>query len=96
MEDITISPNRCGNRNCIGLGMHLFGHLPPRVIEIEDVWTAPLEDIEQAIVGLISHETVEWLICEEEETQGEVFGDLHDLIGIKDLRDYIGNLDGLP
>jgi len=47
-------------------------------------------------MGLISHETIEWLICEEEEKQTEVFGDLHDLIGVKDLRDYIGNFDGLP
>ena len=96
MFDIVISPNMCGNKNCIGLLPCYFGEIPPRVIQIEDEWNAPIEEIEEAMIGLISHETIEWLIVEEEEQQREVFGDLHDLIGKTELTDYIGNSDGLP
>ena len=94
---ITIRPVRCGNRNCIGLMPYEYGTTPPRLIVIEDVWDLPQETIEEAMVGLISHETIEWILAKW-EAKGEIeeFLDLHDLIGELTFQDYVKNVDGLP
>jgi len=74
-----------------------FGTVPKRLIVIEDIWDLPQETIEKIMVGVISHETIEWILAKW-EANGEIeeFLDLHDLIGKLSLEDYIGNLDGLP
>lgn len=92
--DVTIEPVYCGNKNCIGLRGYEYGKKPPRTIIIEDVWNLPSQVIENAMVGLISHETIEFLnICLVPE---EIRGNIHDLIGSgQEIEDYIGNADGL-
>ncbi|HDH44635.1 MAG TPA: hypothetical protein ENG66_04515 [Thermococcus sp.] len=95
---ITIRPVKCGNRNCIGLvSFHYKMRRIPRLIVIEDVWDIPVELLEEAIVGLISHETIEWILATW-ELQGKVprFLDLHNLLGQLTIKDYCGNTDGLP
>ena len=73
------------------------GTTPPRLIVIEDVWDLPQETIEEAMVGLISHETIEWILAKwEAEGEIEEFLDLHDLIGELTFQDYVKNVDGLP
>ena len=78
---ITVRPIRCGNRNCIGLEGYVYGSYPPKLIVIEDVWDLPQETIEKAMAGLISHETIEWILAKW-EAEGAIpfFLDLHDLI----------------
>ena len=93
--DVTISPNFCGNKSCIGLMGFNFVQKPKRLIVIEDEWVEPQEIIEDAIVGLISHETIEFLISEIEFEAGDIW-DIHDLIGKgQTTEDYRGNLDGI-
>lgn len=93
--DITIEPIFCGNKNCIGLKGFNFVVKPQPIIVIEDVWDCPQKIIEKAIVGMISHETIEYLIAETEVEAGDIW-DVHDLIGKgQRVRDYIDNLDGL-
>jgi hypothetical protein len=91
--DVTIEPVYCRNKNCIGLRGYEYGKKPPRTIVIEDTWDLSNEVIENAMVGLISHETIEYLVhCLEEED----CVDLHELIGSgQEVSDYIGNTDGL-
>ena len=94
---ITVRPIRCGNRNCIGLEGYVYGSYPPKLIVIEDVWDLPQETIEKAMAGLISHETIEWILAKW-EAEGAIpfFLDLHDLIGKPSFEDYTRNVDGLP
>lgn len=80
---VRISPYKCGNENCIKVW--------EGEIWIEDSWTLNQSTIQKAIVGLISHETIEWVL--EKITPLE---DIHSLIGShQKIEDYIGNTDGI-
>ena len=92
--DIKIKQVFCGNKNCIGLEGWDYGKKPKRQIIIEDVWDEPVEIIENAMPGLISHETIEHLtyciLSKDEEAN------IHELIGSgQETKDYAKNTDGL-
>ena len=87
--DLTISTNLCGNPNCIGIGP--FGtEGPKRLITIEGVWTLQQLTIEKAIVGLLSHETIEYLVWKF------VDDNIHQLLGECNTSQYIKAYHGLP
>lgn len=89
---ITISPVYCGNNNCISAGSYTEGK---NIIVIEDKWTVKQKTIEEAIEGLISHETIEWLLTKISEIKDTIVC-LHDIVGSKQkVRDYVGNTDGI-
>lgn len=91
--DLTIKPIFCGNKNCIGLDWYCYGKIPPRQIIIEDEWELPLDVVEKAIAGLISHETIEFLAIKLNPT---VLENLHDLTGKRQkVSDYAGNTNGI-
>ncbi len=65
------------------------------IIVIEDKWTVKSKAIEDAIEGLISHETVEWLLTNIPEVKKSLTC-IHDIIGIRQkIRDYTRNTDGI-
>ncbi len=72
---------------------------PQPIIVIEDEWDVPQEVIEKAIVGLISHETIEWILAKM-EAEGEIpdsfLIDIHSLIGTLSIEDYVNEESGLP
>jgi len=90
--DITVRHVYCGNKNCIGVEATSL-KIPPRLIVIEDVWDVPSSVIEDAFIGLISHETIEWLLVALFPKELLL---LHDLIGSRQIiKDYMGNADGI-
>jgi len=108
--DLTISKNFCGNKSCIGLMPFGFGQKPKRLIIIEDEWVESREIIEDAIIGLISHETIEFLLAQmdyeiiftsrglhkENLNRLALIMDIHQLIGEgQTVKDYCGNHDGI-
>lgn len=78
--NIIISDTKCGNSNCIGVEAYGWKKPPNPNIIIEDTWDIPQELIEEAMVGLISHETIEWLI-HTMFFHSDLNSDIHDLIG---------------
>jgi len=97
--DITIRSNFCGNKSCIGVDHEYvedtrYGRIEliPRIV-IEDVWEEPVEVIERAMVGLISHETIEYLLFVIESGSSS---NMHDLIGKEQSTEsYLDNTDGI-
>jgi hypothetical protein len=90
--DLKIKPIYCGNKNCIGVDVE-DGHLE-RAIAIEDKWTVEQSVIEDAMPGMVSHETVEYL--GSTFLYPEDLFDLHSLLGtMQDVEDYVGNDDGI-
>jgi hypothetical protein len=87
--DLAISPNRCETKNCIGV--------EGSTIVIENVWTLKESVIEEAMVGLLSHETIEYLLMDNKEINDHKSAiSIHDLIGWhQKVKDYVFNTDGL-
>jgi len=91
--DLSISPVQCGNRNCIGIIGRSYPQIPKAQIVIEDTWDVSESEIEDSIVGQISHETVEYLVIKLEPT---LSADLHAILGEgQESKDYVGNADGI-
>ena len=92
--NVVISEIMCGNPNCIGV--EPYGVKPPKPnIIIEDVWDLPQTVIEKAMVGLISHETIEYLLANILFNYPK-FWNLHGLIGSgQSFEEYAKSMDGL-
>src|SRR4030042_2737057 len=91
--DLMISSVRCGNRNCIGVIGRVYPQIPKAQIVIEDVWDFAENIIENSIVGIISHETVEYLL---DKLELRLLPDLHAILGhSQEIKDYIENTDGI-
>ena len=91
--NIIISEVTCGNRNCIGVEPYCTKPPNPNII-IEDYWDLPQAVIEDSMIGLVSHETIEWLLSNI--LFNEDYFSIHDLIGtVSKIEQYIGNYDGL-
>lgn len=91
--DLAISPIQCGNRNCIGVIGKPYPQIPKAQIVIEDTWDVGEDQIENSIVGLISHETVEYLLLKLEP---RLLSDLHAIVGHgQEIQDYMENTDGI-
>jgi hypothetical protein len=87
---ITISTARCGHKNCIGI---IRGN---DEIIIEDVWTVNEKTLEESMVGLFSHETIEWVYYRLIDDDFDTSVSIHDFLGCKQkFDDYAGNTDGL-
>jgi len=91
----------CGNKNCIGILGSAYGHVPEDTIIIEDLWDTPVkvmyrlsdEETEEAMVGLLSHETVEYLLL---KLHPELLCDLHTILGHgQEVENYVSNADGI-
>jgi len=98
--DVQLKPTYWKQPCGIGLAPFYPSKGPKPLIIIGDKWDISEEIIEQSIVGLLSHETVEFLIFKFQGPSHPVYvqdlPNIHNLIGEnQQIVDYVENTNGI-